>query len=56
MTSYIMYDILKPSMFWKVWRRGPLLHFCGGLRWPWSSSGVRTAILTGYIKSDESGS
>jgi len=19
--SYIMYDILKPSVFWKIWRR-----------------------------------
>jgi len=23
MTSYIMHDILKPSVFWKIWRRGP---------------------------------
>jgi len=34
MTSYIMYDILKPSVFWKIWRMGfPyiflfLLFFC----------------------------
>jgi len=24
MTSYIMHDILKPSAFWKIWRRGAL--------------------------------
>jgi len=22
MTSYIMYDILKPSVIWKIWQRG----------------------------------
>jgi len=22
MTSYIMDDILKPSVFWKIWRKG----------------------------------
>jgi len=22
MTSYIMYDILKPPVFWKIWERG----------------------------------
>jgi len=22
MTFYIFYDILKPSVFWKIWRKG----------------------------------
>jgi len=30
MTSHIMYDILKPSVFWKIWRRGALRNFRGG--------------------------
>jgi len=30
MTSYIMYNILKPSVFWKIWQRGPLTSFLGG--------------------------
>jgi len=30
MTSYIVYDILKPSVFWKIWWRGPLTLFMGG--------------------------
>jgi len=42
MTSYIMYDILKLSVFWKIWRRRGLTLFLGGgvLGWPWSSSDV----------------
>jgi len=41
MTSYIMYNILKVSVFWKIWRRsgGALTSFRGGgLGWPWSGS------------------
>jgi len=30
MTSFIMYDVLKPSVFRKIWRRGPLTSFLGG--------------------------
>jgi len=30
MTPYIMYDILKPPVLWKTWRRAEfLLHFWG---------------------------
>jgi len=39
MTSYIMYDILKPPVFWNIWQRGPLTSFLrGGLEWPWFGS------------------
>jgi len=39
MTSYIMYDILKPSVLWKIWRRGTLNFISGGgLWWPWTGS------------------
>jgi len=30
MTSYIMYDILKPSVIWKIWQRGAPTSFLGG--------------------------
>jgi len=30
MTSYIIYDILKPSVFCKIWRRGALNFISGG--------------------------
>jgi len=30
MTPYIMYDILKPSGFWKIWQRRPLTSFLKG--------------------------
>jgi len=29
MMSLIMYDILKPSVFWKIWQRGSLSSFLG---------------------------
>jgi len=34
MTSYIMYDILKPSVFRKIWRRGDpkFISVSGGAR------------------------
>jgi len=30
MTTYIMYDILKPPVFWKIWWRGPPNFISGG--------------------------
>jgi len=40
MTSYIMYNILKPSaMIWKIWQGGLTLFLWGeGLEWSWSGS------------------
>jgi len=40
MTSYIMNDILKPSVFWKIWRRGRGANFISerGLGWHCSGS------------------
>jgi len=38
MTSYIMYDILKPSVFWKIWRRRApyfIFFFGGGAGFEW---------------------
>jgi len=58
MTSYIMYDILKPSVFWKIWRRGPIWSFLGGLGWPWSDSDAkigrwRTVAVYPYWKATD---
>jgi len=40
MTSYIMYNILKLSVIWKIWRRGILILFRGegGVGWTCFSS------------------
>jgi len=40
MTSYMMFDILTPSVFWKIWRRVGAPNFISGERieWPWSGS------------------
>jgi len=37
MTSYIMYDILKPSVFLKIWRRAAPSFISGG--------GAQTALI-----------
>jgi len=44
MTSYIMYVILKPSVFWKIWQRGPITSFLGGR---WASDGLDPALRPG---------
>jgi len=39
-----MYDILKPSVFWKIWRRGPLTSLLGG-----GSDGLDPALTASLL-------
>jgi len=42
MTSYVMYDILKPSVFCKIWRKGAPNFIFVGERW------ARMALIRPY--------
>jgi len=43
MTS-LMYDILKPSVLWKIWRRGLLISFLEG-----GSDGLDPALVASHF-------